>query len=69
MIALRTILVATDFSEPSDTALRHARALTDAFKASLHVLHVVIDPIRQQWVSDSYGQVLPDLTEQLERDA
>src|SRR5262245_17505903 len=40
MIKLDNILVATDFSEPSDSALTYARTLARNFKAKLHVLHV-----------------------------
>jgi nucleotide-binding universal stress UspA family protein len=35
------ILVATDFSAPSDAALAHARRLAERTGAGLHVLHVV----------------------------
>jgi nucleotide-binding universal stress UspA family protein len=41
VIALKNILVPTDFSEPSEVALRYARALAEAFGASLHLLHVL----------------------------
>jgi nucleotide-binding universal stress UspA family protein len=41
MIALKRVLVATDFSPPSDVALTYGRALARAFGASLHLLHVV----------------------------
>ena len=37
----KKILVATDFSRPSDAALAHARRLADSIGATLHVLHVV----------------------------
>ena len=43
MIALKNILVATDFSEPSDAAVRYGKELAQRFDASLHVLHVVDD--------------------------
>jgi nucleotide-binding universal stress UspA family protein len=43
MIALRNVLVATDFSETSETALTYGRALARAFGARLHLLHVVED--------------------------
>lgn len=43
VIALKNILVATDFSEPAAAALRHGMELTRRFEASLHVLHVVSD--------------------------
>ena len=41
MITLRNILVATDFSEPSEAALSYGRALARTFTATLHVVHVV----------------------------
>jgi nucleotide-binding universal stress UspA family protein len=44
MIKLQHILVATDFSETSDSALDYGRALARTFDASLHVLHVVEYP-------------------------
>ena len=37
----KKILVATDFSETSDEAVRHAQELATALRASLHLLHVV----------------------------
>jgi len=43
MIAIRNILVATDFSESSATALNYGRELARRFGAVLHVLHVVDD--------------------------
>jgi nucleotide-binding universal stress UspA family protein len=43
MIRLQSILVATDFSDPSDAALAYGRELARAFQATLHVVHVVED--------------------------
>jgi universal stress protein A len=43
MITLKNILVATDFSEPSATALRYGRTLARTFGSTLHVLHVAED--------------------------
>ena len=40
MIALKNILVATDFGPASEAALRYGRALAARFGARLHVLHV-----------------------------
>ena len=40
MIQLKHVLVATDFSPASETALRYGRALARTFGATLHVLHV-----------------------------
>ena len=41
MIAMKNVLVATDFSPVSETALVYGRALARTFDATLHVLHVV----------------------------
>ena len=41
MIALKQVLVATDFSEPSEAAFMYGRALARQFGATLHVVHVV----------------------------
>src|SRR5437667_12664295 len=41
MIAIKKILVPTDFSEPSEIAVRYGKELAGAFEASLHVLTVV----------------------------
>jgi len=41
MIALKNILVATDFGAASDAALRYGGELARRFGATLHVLHVV----------------------------
>ena len=50
MITLKNILVATDFSEPSDVALSYGRELATRFDATLHVLHVV-----QNFLFATYG--------------
>ncbi len=43
MIALAQILVATDFSEPADVAVKYGRDLARAYDATLHVVHVIED--------------------------
>ena len=43
MIALKNILVATDFSEPSAVALDYGRDLARSYHAALHVIHVIED--------------------------
>ena len=43
VIALKNVLVATDFGEPSASALRYGAELARRFGASLHVLHVLDD--------------------------
>jgi nucleotide-binding universal stress UspA family protein len=66
MIALKNVLVATDFSEPSATALEYGRELARTFNASLHVLHIV-DNVVQGMVADAapanYADVLQALEE------
>lgn len=41
MIAIRNILVATDFSRPARVALDYGRELAHSLGATLHVMHVV----------------------------
>jgi len=43
MVAVRNILVAMDFSEPSGVALAYGRDLARNYNARLHVIHVVDD--------------------------
>jgi nucleotide-binding universal stress UspA family protein len=69
MVSLKTILVATDFSEPSEVAVRYGRALADAFGATLHVLHVVPDAMALPWAAMADGLAMADVQRQWERDA
>jgi nucleotide-binding universal stress UspA family protein len=55
MIALKTILAPTDFSETSKLALKHAVALAEKFGATLHLLHVLPDPHAQAWSIEAAG--------------
>ena len=70
MIALQKILVATDFSEPSEAALAYGRELARSFGAALTVLHVVDDIMVRAYGIDS-GVLLtdPDVQRQFEADA
>jgi nucleotide-binding universal stress UspA family protein len=68
MIALKKILVATDFGEAADAALAYGRALARTFGATLHVLHVV-DDVYVRLGGDAYAAVLPDLQQDTERQA
>lgn len=64
----RRLLAPTDFSEVSNAALEHAIILAETFQATIHLLHVVEDPLSTTLVSDSYA--LPDnFLEQLENRA
>jgi nucleotide-binding universal stress UspA family protein len=58
MIALKKILVATDFSEPSDAALAYGRELARTFGASLTVLHIVDNLLTRAYGAE--GVVLTD---------
>jgi nucleotide-binding universal stress UspA family protein len=68
MIALKKILVATDFSEAADAALAYGRALARMFGATLYVLHVA-DDMYMRLGGDAYAAVLPDLQQDVERQA
>ena len=68
MIALKNILVATDFGEASDAALAYGRELARTFKATLHVLHVA-DDVYMRLGGDAYVAVLPDLQKDIEQAA
>lgn len=82
MILLKTILVATDFSEPSDAALAYGRELARNFGAQLVVLHVagnivafgggdgmvVVDPELQSQIEAGARQQLDSLLFAEDRD-
>jgi universal stress protein A len=67
MIALKRILVATDFSETADAALKYGRALARNFGATLHVLHVADDFSAR--MGDTFLAVMPELVEDVAKDA
>ena len=45
MIKISNVLVATDFSDASESALHYGREFARTFGATLHVLHVVENPM------------------------
>jgi nucleotide-binding universal stress UspA family protein len=55
MIALKNVLVATDFSDPSLVALTYGRDLARSFGATLHVLNVVDDVGTRAAAMAGYG--------------
>jgi universal stress protein A len=57
----RRILCAIDFSLASTAALRHADELAVRLGATLTVLHVVADPLKQPWTAEAYGLNIADL--------
>ena len=71
-IAFKTILVATDFSEPSKQAVTYGRALAEAFHASLHVLHVLDDATLRGVVGEGYigpAPTFPQREQAIEQEA
>jgi nucleotide-binding universal stress UspA family protein len=69
MIALKNVLVATDFSEPSDVALTYGRELATRFGATLHVLHVAEDAVLTAFAANDYAAMAPELQQQIEDEA
>jgi universal stress protein A len=65
------ILVPTDFSPASEMALDSAIAIAQRFGASLHLLHVVNDPLVEGagWGSEVYVASVPTLRETLINEA
>lgn len=67
MIQIRNILVPTDFSDDATNALDHARELALAFKARVHLLHVMESSSRSQdAVPSEIQEELARLAERLE---
>lgn len=69
MITIKNILVAIDFSEPSDAALMYGRELASRFGATLHVLHAVQNIYIGTLGAENYTALAPDLQQQIEDDA
>jgi universal stress protein A len=69
MIALKRVLVPTDFSICSDAALKYARALCEAFDGKLHLLHVIQDPYTQPWAAEAFPAPLAEMLEQWQQQA
>src|SRR6185436_20576090 len=69
MIALKRILVATDFSECSETAVKYACELAWTFGSTVHILHVIPSPYAQGWSVETYSAPTGNLLEQWDREA
>lgn len=67
MIALKKVLVATDFGAAAGSALRYGRALARAFGAELHVLHVVDNVAARAIGGYEYAAISPQIQQDLER--
>jgi nucleotide-binding universal stress UspA family protein len=61
MIALKNILIATDFGEAAERALAYGQAFARTFGATLHVLHVTDDVYRNAVGVELYQTTASDL--------
>jgi len=68
MIALKRILVATDFGDAAAAALAYGRELARTFGGQMHVLHVV-DDLAGRYPMDMYPGGFAELQADVERDA
>ena len=66
MILLKNILVATDFSEPSDAAVAYGCELAQSFGARLTVFHAAENIAARSYGSDGFVFIDPDLQHDLE---
>jgi nucleotide-binding universal stress UspA family protein len=66
MIVLKNILVATDFSEPSDAALAYGRQLARTFGARLTLFHAAENLASKGYGADGFVFIDPDLQRQVE---
>ena len=69
MIAMKNVLVATDFGEAADTALAYGRELARKFNATLHVLHVAENVYITAFGAETYASFAPDLQRDIEESA
>lgn len=69
MVLFKNVLVATDFGEASDLALRYGRALAREFGATLRVLHVTENVFTRGLGSDAYVAAFPQLQREIEQAA
>lgn len=69
-MTISRILVPTDFSDGAAAALEYAMGLAQTFAASVHLLHVVDDPLAAGvWSSGLYAAEIAGLQATLVRDA
>lgn len=66
MIALKKILVPTDFGDAADAALTYARALARNFHASIDVLHVADDVAARMFAGEIYVGVPTEAQKDIE---
>ena len=66
MIAIKNILVATDFGEAADAALCYGRELAGRFGATLHVLNVIENFYVTTFGAETYSAFVPEMQRELE---
>ena len=66
MIAIKNILVATDFGEAADSALSYGRELAGRFGATLHVLNVVENFYVTTFGAETYAAFVPEMQREIE---
>mgnify|MGYP006385252983 FL=1 len=69
MLTLKTVLVPTDFSDASESALRYGKGMARAFGASLHVVHVMEDLLAHAWAAEVYVASMPQLRDEIEKES
>jgi nucleotide-binding universal stress UspA family protein len=68
MIAIKNVMVATDFGKAADAALRYGRELAGRFGATLHLVHVV-EASYVGFGVETYVPPLPDVDGEPEESA
>ena len=69
MLTLKIVLVPTDFSDASESALRYGKAMAEAFGASLHFVHVMEDLLAHAWAAEVYVSSMPQLRDEIEKES
>ena len=69
MLTLKTVLVPTDFSDASESALRYGKAMAEKFGAALHVVHVMEDLLAHAWAAEVYVSSMPQLRDEIEKES
>jgi nucleotide-binding universal stress UspA family protein len=69
MVTLKSLLVATDFSESSEAAFLYGREFAARFGATLHVLHVAPNILIGNLAAENYFASAPELQKEVEDDA
>jgi nucleotide-binding universal stress UspA family protein len=69
MLTLKTVLVPTDFSAASESALRYGKAMAERFGATLHIVHVMEDLLAHAWAAEVYVSSMPQLRDEIEKES